>query len=205
MEPQIQYVTTSDGVSIAYYAMGQGPAMLFLVLPMSHLEAEWQIDPLRMVFTAMAQQTTLVRLDPRGFGLSDRDADDFTVDSFVLDIEAVVDRLGLDELRIFAIGFATVPALAYTARHPDKVTHLVQIPAAASGEDMGSERLQKLMELGKLAIVTLPGRGGWRERPDGALLRRWQASERRFARIPSLRPDLDHFLRCQPRLRAGAR
>ena len=43
MEPQIQYVQTKDGVSIAYYAMGQGPAVLYLILPPSHLEAEWQI------------------------------------------------------------------------------------------------------------------------------------------------------------------
>jgi class 3 adenylate cyclase len=150
MQPQIQYAKTSDGVNIAYYAIGQGPAVLYLIMPLSHLEAEWQIDPLRMAFTATAQQFTLVRLDPRGFGLSDRDPDDFAVDGLVLDIEAVVDRLGLDELRIFSFGFSTVPALAYTARHPDKVTHLVQTPAAASGKDLSSERLRKLTELGEI-------------------------------------------------------
>ena len=52
MEPQIQYAKTEDGVSIAYYAIGQGPALLFLTLPMSHLEAEWQIDPLRLGYMA---------------------------------------------------------------------------------------------------------------------------------------------------------
>ena len=151
MEPQIKYVKTTDGVSIAYYAIGQGPAQLFLMLPFSHLEAEWQIDPLRLGFIATAQQSTLVRLDPRGFGLSDRDPDDFAVDSLVLDIEAVVDRLGLNELRIYSIGFAAVPALAYAARHPDQVTHLVQAPATASGGDlMSNERIMKLVELAKI-------------------------------------------------------
>ena len=147
MEPQIQYVTTEDGVNIAYYAIGEGPATLFLAMPNSHLEAEWQIEPLRMGYIAAAQQSTLVRLDPRGFGLSDRDPDDFALDSFVLDIEAVVDRLGLDELRIQSYGFATIPALAYTARYPDKVTHFVQIPPAASAQDMTNESMQKLGEL----------------------------------------------------------
>ena len=150
MEPHIQYVKTSDGVSIAYYAIGQGPAVLFLMTPFSHLEAEWQIDSLRMAYTAFAQQTTIVRLDPRGFGLSDRDPDVFTVDSLVLDIEAVVDLLGLDELRIYTLGFSTMPALAYTARHPDKVTHLVQSPPAASWEDMSNERVLKLAELASI-------------------------------------------------------
>ncbi len=138
MEPQIQYAKTSDGVSIAYYAIGQGPAVLCLNMPLSHLEAEWQIDPLRMAYTAVAQWSTFVRLDPRGFGLSDRDPDDFALDSLVLDIEAVVDRLGLEELRIYSLGIATVPALAYTARHADKVTHLVQTPPAASWRDMSN-------------------------------------------------------------------
>ena len=150
MEPHIQYAKTSDGVNIAYYAIGQGPAMLFLMMPFSHLEAEWQIDPLRMAFTAEAQRSTFVRLDPRGFGLSDRDPDDFALDSLVLDIEAVVDRLGLDELRIYSIGVATVPALAYTAKHPEKVTHLVQQSAAASAEDLSSAILEKLTELAEI-------------------------------------------------------
>ena len=75
MEPQIQYVKTSDGVSIAYYAMGHGPAVLYLILPPSHLEAEWQIESFRVAYTAIAQTSTFIRLDPRGFGLSDRDPD----------------------------------------------------------------------------------------------------------------------------------
>ena len=150
MEPHIQYAKTSDGVSIAYYAIGEGPAVMFLMTPFSHLEAEWQIDPLRMAYTAAAQRSTFVRLDPRGFGLSDRDPDDFALSSFVLDIEAVVDRLGLDEMRINSLGIATIPALAYTARHPDIVTHLAQSPPAASPEDMSNERMGKLVELAKI-------------------------------------------------------
>ncbi len=64
-------------MSIAYYAIGQGPAVLYLTMPMSHLEEEWRVDPLRLAFTAAAQQSTFVRVDPRGFGLSDRDPRDF--------------------------------------------------------------------------------------------------------------------------------
>ena len=147
MEPRIQYAQAKDGVSIAYYAISQGPAVLLLMSPWSHLAAEWQIDSLRMAYTAAARRSTFVRLDPRGFGLSDRDPDDFAIDSLVLDIEAVVDRLGLDELSINALGFGNMPGLAYTARHPDIVTHLVQMPPATSWEDMNNERIAKLIEL----------------------------------------------------------
>ena len=157
MEPQIQYVTTSDGVSIAYYAMGHGPAVLYLILPPSHLEAEWQIESFRIAYTAIAQTSTFVRLDPRGFGLSDRNPDDFALDSIVLDIEAVVDRLGLDELSIYSWGAATVPALVYTARHPERVTHLVQMPPAASAQDMRNPQMDKLMELAEIDMDLMAG------------------------------------------------
>jgi class 3 adenylate cyclase len=150
MEPQIQYAKTSDGVSIAYYAMGQGPAVLYLILPPSHLEAEWQIESFRVAYTAVAQTSTFVRLDPRGFGLSDRDPENFALDSIVLDIEAVVDRLGLDQLSIYSWGAATIPALVYTARHPERVTHLVQTPPAAAAQDMRSPQIDKLVELAEI-------------------------------------------------------
>ena len=147
MEPQIQYVQTTDGVNIAYYAIGKGPALLYLNMPQSHLEVEWGINDLRTTFTAVAQSSTLIRLDHRGFGLSDRKPDNFALDGFVQDIEAVVDRLGLDELRIYSLRMATVPALVYTARHPEKVTHLVQFPPIAATDDLLNERIQKLGEL----------------------------------------------------------
>jgi class 3 adenylate cyclase/pimeloyl-ACP methyl ester carboxylesterase len=147
VEPQIQYATTKDGVSIAYYAIGQGPAVLSLMLPFSHLEAEWQIDSLRTTYIASAQRTTFIRLDHRGFGLSDRDVKDFAVDRLVLDIEAVVEQLGIAELRVYSLGFASIPALAYTARHPDVVTRFIQGSPAVRYEDTTNERLEKLFEL----------------------------------------------------------
>lgn len=148
--PQIQYATTVDGASIAYYAIGQGPAVMSLMLPFSHLEAEWQIDLFRELYKASSHQNTFIRLDHRGFGLSDRDADDFSIDSLVLDIEAVVHRLGIDQLRIYSVGYAAIPALAYTARHPDRVTHFIQASPAASWTDATNERLLKLFELAEI-------------------------------------------------------
>jgi hypothetical protein len=35
MDPAIQYARTSDGVSIAYYAIGEGPPLVYIV-PCSH-------------------------------------------------------------------------------------------------------------------------------------------------------------------------
>ena len=45
MEPSIQYCKTSDGVTIAYYAIGQGAPLVWMELPTSHLQAERKLLP----------------------------------------------------------------------------------------------------------------------------------------------------------------
>ena len=45
MEPRIQYAKTSDGVSIAYWTMGEGGTPLLMTPPLkwSHISLELQI------------------------------------------------------------------------------------------------------------------------------------------------------------------
>jgi class 3 adenylate cyclase/pimeloyl-ACP methyl ester carboxylesterase len=147
MDPSIQYVTTRDGLNIAYYVIGESEqTALFYSIPFSHLEAEWQIPAMRAAFTLAAQDRRLIRLDPRGFGLSDRDVVDFSVDAMVLDIEAVMERLGVGQLRIQALGPGSVPAIAYAARHAE-VDALILQPPAASARDIQVQRLLALESL----------------------------------------------------------
>ena len=97
MEPQIQYVTTSDGVKIAYFAIGSGRPQINVNIPSSHLQLEWQSPEWRSLYERTAQRRTLVRYDARGLGLSDRDVTDFSVDAMIRDLEAVAGRLGVGE------------------------------------------------------------------------------------------------------------
>ena len=76
MEPVIQYATTSDGVSIAYSTMGEGPVLLFTpVLPLSHLQVEWQMPGMREFIEAFAATHQIVRFDARGLGRPSRRRD----------------------------------------------------------------------------------------------------------------------------------
>ena len=46
MQPSIRYLRTADGVSIAYYAMGEGPPLVVTPLhPFSHLQLEREHSP----------------------------------------------------------------------------------------------------------------------------------------------------------------
>jgi class 3 adenylate cyclase len=134
MEPRIQYVKTSDGVSIAYFESGQGAPILHLNdFPFSHVQVEDRYIP--GWHEVVKRSNKFIRLDPRGMGMSDRDVDQLTLDGWVSDIETVVGRLGLDRFGFISVGTSGVVAIAYAARHPEKVSRLVLVSSVARPAD----------------------------------------------------------------------
>jgi class 3 adenylate cyclase len=127
MEPRIQYAKTEDGVSIAYCVAGESTPLLHLgFFPVSHIQAEWQITPeCRLWYERLAKKRRLVRFDCRGTGLSERDVTDFSVDARILDLDAIVDHLQLEGFALFASMHYAPVAIAYAARNPTRVSHLV--------------------------------------------------------------------------------
>jgi class 3 adenylate cyclase len=136
MEPRIQYATTKDGVSIAFWTLGEGtPLVAMPSFPFSHIQLEWQFPGWRRWCERLAEKRMLVRYDSRGTGLSDRDVTDFSLDAVVLDLEAVVDRLGLGRLALFGPLNSGPVAIAYAARRQENVSHLVLWCSYARGSD----------------------------------------------------------------------
>ena len=126
MEPRIQYAQTSDGVSIAFSTLGEGTPYVQMPFPASHLQLEWEIPEFRRWDERVAERRTLVKYDGRGTGLSDRDVtEQFSLDANVRDLEAVVDRLGLERFALFAREFLGPVGIAYAVRHPERVSHLL--------------------------------------------------------------------------------
>ena len=123
MEPQVQYCTTSDGVSIAYSVTGDGPPLVYLQAnEANHLVLDGRRALSRGNYEWLARRCTLVRFDQRGMGLSQRKGFEF---SEILDIEAVTRKLALPQFAIFAIGGGARRAIAYAVAHPEQVTRLV--------------------------------------------------------------------------------
>src|SRR4030042_185291 len=74
MEPRIQYAKTADGVSIAFWTLGEGmPLVCVPNVPWSHIQVEWQWPGYRRWYERLAEKRKLVRYDSRGCGLSDRE------------------------------------------------------------------------------------------------------------------------------------
>lgn len=139
MEPRVQYTRTQDGVSIAFWSIGSGPPLIILpALPMSHIEYEWQIPEWRSFYERLAERRRLIRYDGRGTGLSDRKSIQYSQQTLLLDLEAVVGRLGLDQFALFAAYHTGPVAIEYTATNPDRVSHLMLWCSFARAADLSS-------------------------------------------------------------------
>jgi len=130
-QPEIKYCTTSDGVSIAYWTMGEGPAVVNLQPPpWNNIEFEAKEWPMHGI---IASRCRLIRYDHRGTGSSHREVEELSLDAHVQDLEAVVDRLDLDQFVLLAFGGPI--AITYAARHPERVSHLLMYGAVARMAD----------------------------------------------------------------------
>lgn len=123
MELRIQYVRAADGIRIAFGTAGEGRVLVRVsTAPFSHCQLEWQDNAF---FERLTKGRKVVTFDARGTGLSDRAVSDFSLDARLLDLEAVVDHLGLETFALHGILFSGALAVAYTARHPERVSHLI--------------------------------------------------------------------------------
>jgi class 3 adenylate cyclase/pimeloyl-ACP methyl ester carboxylesterase len=147
VEPQVRYAQTSDGVNIAWFALGSGePYLWSQAPPAAGLTDAWHNPEVRPIFDLIAGSLRLVVCDPRGFGLSDRDVTDFSCDAMVRDLEAVVAAAELGPVILQTDGIMSIPAVRFAERHPDQVRALVLLNAMMSGSDLSDnwERLHRL-------------------------------------------------------------
>ncbi len=136
MEPRIQYAKTSDGVNIAYYTLGEGIPLVYMPWgALSHIQLEWQFPEARRWAERLAEKRMIVRYDGRGSGLSERNVTDYSLDALLRDLQAVVDRLGLERFALFAPAFSGPVSVAYAARYPERVSHVILWCSFARGSD----------------------------------------------------------------------
>jgi class 3 adenylate cyclase len=150
MEPEIRYCATRDGVSIAYWSMGEGAPVVDAGHPPTHLLMEWRMAPVAAWYARFLRNHQYVRFDTRGTGLSDREIDAYSLETVVCDLEAVADALRLERFTLIGGMNSGAPAIAYAAQHPDRVLNLVLWCAYPRGrgffDESGTRALRDMID-----------------------------------------------------------
>src|SRR2546423_1517468 len=72
LRPEVSYARASDGVSVAFAAMGDGPVAVVLVPPLvSQIDLMWEEPAFERFMTSLAAGARVIVLDRRGSGPSD--------------------------------------------------------------------------------------------------------------------------------------
>ena len=110
-----------DGRKLTYRKLGHGPVLV------CHpggpgFSADYFGD-----LAALWEQFTLIMLNPRGTGGSDRPADRraYEIDDYVADVEDLRQHLGLERMLLLGHSHGGVVAMGYAAKHPGRVRRLV--------------------------------------------------------------------------------
>jgi pimeloyl-ACP methyl ester carboxylesterase/DNA-binding CsgD family transcriptional regulator len=152
----IRFCAGHDATRIAYATSGQGTPLVKAANWLSHVELDWKSPVWGPMLRELSHSHHLVRYDERGCGLSDWDAE-LTFESWVRDLEAVVEATGLQRFALLGISQGASIAVAYAVRHPERVSHLVLHGGYARGrlkrvatqsERDQAEAMNALAELG---------------------------------------------------------
>jgi pimeloyl-ACP methyl ester carboxylesterase len=158
MQQNIQYCTTPDDVRLAYSIIGKGTPMVRTPHWFAHLEHDLESPVFRHMILGQTHRHSLLRYDPRGVGLSQRDNVEISFERFVSDLEVVVDCAKLDKFILLGLSQGASQAIAYAARHPERLTHLILYGGFARGT-LQRENSEKQRENLELACALI--RNGW--------------------------------------------
>jgi DNA-binding winged helix-turn-helix (wHTH) protein/pimeloyl-ACP methyl ester carboxylesterase len=117
----VRFSVTEDGVRLAWASIGDGPPLVKASNWLTHLDFEWGSPIWQHWWTELSKHHRLIRYDERGNGMSQRDVPDVSFDTWVRDLETVVDAAGLDRFSLLGISRGGSIAIAYAVKHPERV------------------------------------------------------------------------------------
>jgi pimeloyl-ACP methyl ester carboxylesterase/DNA-binding CsgD family transcriptional regulator len=133
--PNTRFVTTSDGVNIAYVRAGNGMPIVCASNFRGdvHTYHDHRSDSKHFADRLGSFGWEVIQHDGRGMGASDRDIVDWSLEGRVRDLEAVLTRVRAERVVLMGVDQGAPAAIAYAAWHPRRISHLVLICPFASG------------------------------------------------------------------------
>ena len=153
MDPKIHFAKRKDGVRIAYSIFGTGIPFVYPAPWVSNIAFLLEDQTTKAFWERVARYFTVIFYDKHGCGHSDRNRTEFTLESELFDLEAVIEHIGLEEFILFGTSTAGPASIAYTVRHPGKVNYLVLYGTYANGKYVAKDEV-------KLGLISLV-KGAW--------------------------------------------
>lgn len=138
----LSYLTRPDGVSIAYAHAGGGVPLVIVAGWTTHLGYFFG-DPSSLLVGPLADHVEVIAYDKHGCGLSDRDRTEFTMESELKDVEALVDHLGLDRFSLLGMSEGGTVAAQFAALYPERVEALALYSCTADGAGLAPEAFRQ--------------------------------------------------------------
>jgi pimeloyl-ACP methyl ester carboxylesterase/DNA-binding CsgD family transcriptional regulator len=132
---ELRFTQVPSGARIAWARSGRtdGPVLLRAAHWMTHVEYDLLSPLWRPLIERLGHQFSVVRYDERGCGLSTADDALPSLDTAVEELEAVTQAHGAQRFALLGISGGAAAAVAYAARHPERVSHLVLLAGCTHG------------------------------------------------------------------------
>jgi pimeloyl-ACP methyl ester carboxylesterase/DNA-binding CsgD family transcriptional regulator len=133
LSQELRFTRLPSGARLAWARSGRGPALLRTGHWLSNVEYDATSALFRPWLEQLGRHATLVRYDERGSGLSQGDGSAPGLEAALEEIAAVADAAGLARLSLLGMSGGAAPAIAFAARHPERVERLVLLGAYSHG------------------------------------------------------------------------
>jgi proline iminopeptidase len=148
------FARMDDGTRLYYEVVGEGEPVV--VVPMAMYLSE--------LLAPLAEGRRIVFYDPRNRGRSDAaDLATVSLDRQLLDLDQLRAALGVEKMALIGWSGLGMEMAAYTIRHPDRVTRLVQVspvpPTSAMMATIGDRRSGRVDRAAVAAIDSLAEAG----------------------------------------------
>ncbi len=120
----IEILTTPQGLTLSYERRGSGPLLVCHPGGPGGSAAEF------LDFAGLDDTFELLLFSPRGSHGSDP-ADDYALQSYVADLEALREHLDVDQLNLLGFSHGGCVAMGYAAAHPARIRRLLLVDTLA--------------------------------------------------------------------------
>ncbi len=131
----LRFTHVPSGARIAWARSGRSGAAVLLRAAhwMTHVDYDLRSPLWQPLIERLGRQLEVVRYDERGCGLSSGDDVPLGLEASVQELTAVADAHGAKKFAVLGISGGAGAAVAFAARHPERVSHLVLLAGYTHG------------------------------------------------------------------------